>query len=141
MNRWLLLTVSLACHTSEPATTSPPRDGAHPRDVLAAVDAPANPMRRHALPEGQQTWLEGVVDQSIRAGSYVYLKIRAPDRLPVWVASLAITTPATPNVRVLVLGRAEHFTSRRLARDFSPLLFGAVRAAPVAPTSSKGTAS
>ena len=135
MHRWLLLAASLACNTSEPSSsTSPPA-------AAASVRAPANPLLQHTLPAEQQTWLEGAVEESLPAGSYVYLKVRAPDRPPVWVASLAITTPAAPHVRVLVLGRAEHFTSRRLSRDFSPLLFGAVRAAPDAPTPSKGTAS
>lgn len=136
MQRWLLLAASLACNTTEPTppTLAPPVPGASAR-------APENPLLQHTLPTEQQTWLQGAVEESLPAGSYVYLKVRAPDRPPVWVASLAITTPATLNVRVLVLGRAEHFTSRRLARDFSPLLFGAVRAAPDAPTPSKGTAS
>lgn len=93
------------------------------------------------MPPDQATWLEGVIDESIPVGSYVYLKVRAGDRPAVWVASLALATPASGPVRVLVLGRAERFTSRRLARDFSPLLFGAVRAAAEPTPSSKGTAS
>lgn len=135
MHRWLLLAASLACNTAEPSPTMPTAA------LAASARAPENPLLQHTLPAEQQTWLEGAVEESLPAGSYVYLKVRAPDRPPVWVASLAITTPATPHVRVLVLGRAERFTSRRLSRDFSPLLFGAVRAAPDAPTPSKGTAS
>jgi hypothetical protein len=135
MHRWLLLAAALACNTFEP---SPPTPAAAPAAGVRAAD---NPLLQHAVPAEQQTWLEGAVEESLTAGSYVYLKVRAADQPPVWVASLAITTPATRHVRVLVLGRAERFTSRRLARDFSPLLFGAVRAAPDTPTPSKGTAS
>jgi len=134
MQRWLLLAASLACNTAP--TPTPATD-----EGSAAAPAPANPLLQHSLPAQQQTWLEGAVEESLPAGSYVYLKVRAPDRPPVWVASLAITTPKTHHVRVLVLGRAEQFHSRRLARDFSPLLFGAVRAAADTPTPSKGTAS
>jgi len=121
------------CNAAEPG----------PRPTSPTAQAPAraadeNPLVAHALPPDRQTWLEGVVDETIPAGSYVYLKLRVAAGPPLWVASLAITTPASERVRVLVLGRAERFTSRRLARDFSPLLFGAVRAADVRPTQSKG---
>jgi len=130
--RWLIVAALLACNT--PPGGSPPSEGS-----LGRGDN--NPLVAHALPPERQTWLEGTVDESIAAGSYVYLKLRVHAGPPVWVVSLAITTPTAERVRVLVLGRAERFTSRRLARDFSPLLFGAVRAADPEPIRTKGTSS
>jgi hypothetical protein len=130
--RWLIVAALLACNTAPPGVSPP-----SPRPSEGAAEG--NPLVAHALPPERQTWLEGAVDESIAAGSYVYLKLRVNAGPPVWVVSLGITTPAAHHVRVLVLGRAEHFTSRRLARDFSPLLFGAVRAADSRPIQSKGT--
>jgi hypothetical protein len=137
MSRSLLLIALLACNV---ACNGAPRPA--PPSAAARVErrTASNPLIEHALPPEQQTWLDGEVEESIPAGSYVYLRVRAGDRPPVWVVSLAITTPKSPRVRVLVLGSADRFTSRRLGRDFSPLLFGAVRAASDEP-SSKGTAS
>jgi hypothetical protein len=118
--------------------------------ACSAHDAPAsradtsgvNPFAAHAAPPEQRRWLEGSVEERIIAGSYVYLRLRTsePDET-LWVASLAATTPEARRVRVLVLGSAEHFHSRRLNRNFDPLLFGAVRAASLAlAVSTKGTA-
>jgi len=89
-----------------------------------------NPFAEHALAPAERGWVEGAVEETLRAGSYVYLRVRTSATASLWVASLAATTPspAPDRVRVLVLGRAEQFHSRRLARDFSPLAFGAVRA-------------
>jgi hypothetical protein len=118
---------------SKPAAESAGGDDPTPGD--------SNPFVTHALPQEQQRWLDGWVEERLVAGSYVYLRVRTTAPAGVtWVASLAMTTPDRRHVRVLVLGRAEHFHSRRLQRDFEPLLFGAVRAAnsDVA-TFSKGT--
>jgi hypothetical protein len=107
----------------------------------APASADSNPFAVHALPPERQGWLDGWVEDRLAAGSYVYLRVRttAPDGVT-WVASLAMTTPNRRHVRILVLGRAGRFHSRRLRRDFQPLLFGVVRAASsdVAPLS-KGT--
>jgi hypothetical protein len=88
-----------------------------------------NPFAAHALEAEERVWLEGAVEETLPAGSYVYFRIRTDDAAPLWVATLAATAPTPPlgRVRVLVLGRADQFHSRRLARDFSPLSFGLVR--------------
>lgn len=117
MRRWLvLLGFSLACRGDGP--TAP------------ASSERRNPFAEHALAPAERGWVEGAVEETLLAGSYVYLRVRTSATASLWVASLAATTPAPPpdRVRVLVLGRAERFHSRRLARDFSPLAFGAVRA-------------
>lgn len=142
MQRRLMLValVGIACRGGEAV----PRENANPgtdlgHEVRATGDS--NPFAAHALPPDQQGWLDGWVEERLVAGSYVYLRVRTTAPAGVtWVASLAMTTPDRPHVRVLVLGRAEQFHSRRLQRDFEPLLFGAVRAAsPDLATLSKGT--
>lgn len=91
-----------------------------------AAGAP-NPFAQHALPVAERRWLRGTVDTRLRAGSYVYLRLREEDGGEAWLVSLAATTPDEQRVRALVLGQAEHFHSPRLNRSFDPLLFAAVR--------------
>jgi hypothetical protein len=114
-------------HAGAPLASNPAENDAE-RHAGAAPHS--NPFSTHALPHEQRGWLEGWVEERLVAGSYVYLRVRTTKPAAVtWVASLAITTPERPHVRILVLGRASQFHSRRLLRDFAPLLFGAVRAA------------
>lgn len=89
----------------------------------------ANPFVAHALPAEQRSWREGSVVERVATGPYVYLRLRAPDGSLGWVVSLRATTPADDHVRAFVVGRADHFHSQRLDRDFDPLAFAAVRAA------------
>lgn len=93
----------------------------------AARRSTQNPYAQYAVAESDRTWLHGRVEQRLVAGHYVYLRLRPPVGDAVWLVSLAATTPSTQEVRALVLGRAAHFHSPRLSRDFSPLLFAAVR--------------
>lgn len=95
----------------------------------AAPKATQNPYSRYAVDETERSWLLGQVQQRIVAGHYVYLLLRPPGGETVWLVSLAATTPQAKQVRALVLGRAAHFHSPRLRRDFRPLLFAAVRSA------------
>jgi hypothetical protein len=101
----------------------------------ACADAPAppaasstNPFAAHALAPEQRTWLDGSVEETLNAGSYVYVRVRSGGA-DIWVATLAATLPPRPlgRVRVLVVGRAEGFHSRRLGRDFQSLAFGVIR--------------
>jgi hypothetical protein len=113
----ITLSLALACSSGEPGTATP------------SLTSGQNPFSAHLLAPDEQRWIDGQVEERLDAGSYVYLRLRPVEQPAVWVASLAMTTPAQPLVRVLVLGRAERFESRRLARVFSPLLFGVIRAA------------
>jgi hypothetical protein len=88
----------------------------------------ANPLLTHALAASDHHWISGDVETRLHAGHYTYLRLRGPGN-PAWIVSLSATTPDASRVRALVIGRAEHFHSRRLQRDFSPLLFAAVRPA------------
>ncbi|MET0385127.1 MAG: hypothetical protein ABW321_04170 [Polyangiales bacterium] len=94
----------------------------------------ANPLLDHALAASDRHWIHGDVETRLNAGHYTYLRLRH-DGESSWVVSLTATTPDDPHhVRALVIGRAAQFHSRRLARDFSPLLFAAVRAADPDPS-------
>jgi hypothetical protein len=92
--------------------------------------ASPNPFIEHALPSRERRWLHGTVDERLAAGPYVYLRLRESDGSHAWLVSLKATTPQSERVRALVLGRADHFHSARLQRDFKPLLFAAVRGQP-----------
>lgn len=95
-------------------------------------EATANPFAAHRVPLAERVTFRGHVEQRLPAGPYVYLLVRPEvgDDAPVWVTSLASTTPReASSVDVRVLGRAESFPSKRLSRTFSPLIFAIVRAA------------
>lgn len=96
---------------------------------LAACSSSPNPFAAHAVRSSERRWLDGQVVERLPAGPYVYLLLREPDGRAEWLAALRDLTPADSRVRALVLGRAEHFRSKRLGRDFSPLSFAAVRRA------------
>jgi hypothetical protein len=89
--------------------------------------AASHPFARHALPEADRHWISGQVQERMLAGNYVYLRLREASGSESWLVSLEVTTPKAQEVRALVVGRAAHFHSRQLERDFSPLLFAAVR--------------
>ena len=96
---------------------------------LTACSASANPFQAHALPSSERRWIEGEVVERLPAGPYTYLLLREPNGRSEWLAALRGLTPREPRVRALVLGRAEHFRSKRLGRAFNPLSFAAVRRA------------
>ncbi|EPX61855.1 hypothetical protein D187_010474 [Cystobacter fuscus DSM 2262] len=91
-----------------------------------------NPLSRHALAPSDQMRLTGFVEERLPAGSYLYLRVRTPDGSRHWVATLSTAASRESAVQVQVFARADDFHSRRLGRDFSPLLFGSVQAAPSA---------
>jgi hypothetical protein len=101
---------------------------AQPADRAAPSPA-GNPFQVHAVSGHERRWLDGRVLERIATGPYVYLRLRESSGRLAWLVSLRATTPADASVRALVVGRAERFQSRRLGREFSPLLFAAVRSA------------
>lgn len=111
------LALSASLLSAEPPTPKP----------RAETPSTQNPFAAHALPREQRRWLAGSVRERRDAGPYAYLLLEDSTGAAAWVVSLAVTTPRSPRVRALLLGRAEHFYSRRLRRVFSPLLFAAVR--------------
>lgn len=97
--------------------------------VALARPAPgANPLAEYGL--SQPTSLHGEVLERVPAGSYLYLRLRDDAGHQHWVATLRATASQTDDVTVTVVARAPSFTSKRLARAFEPLLFGAVSPTP-----------
>lgn len=86
-----------------------------------------NPLETHSLAE--PFVLQGRVTERLAAGPYLYLRVIAPGGEPTWIASVRALASSADDVTVTVVARADTFTSTRLGRSFSPLLFGAVRAA------------
>jgi hypothetical protein len=93
----------------------------------ATRTTPKNPLETHAL--ATAVHVHGHVTERLHAGPYVYLQLTPPDGPPVWVASLRALASDAADVDVTAVARADTFPSRRLGRTFTPLLFGAVRAA------------
>jgi hypothetical protein len=93
-----------------------------------------NPLVRYALEPSARFGFTGRIEERLPAGSYLYLRVRDPAGARHWVATLSSTASAADEVQVRILARSEDFHSKRLGRDFSPLLFGTVRsAAPATP--------
>lgn len=103
--------------------------------------AASNPFQSHALASKDQHWIAGTVLERVTAGPYVYVRLREDTGDSAWLVSMKALTPSAAEVRALIVGRAEHFHSRRLDRDFRPLLFAAVRsndtAKPKTPSDSR----
>lgn len=98
--------------------------------LAANHDFPGNPLSAYALPDGARERFEGRVVERIDAGSYVYLGVERASGERVWVVSLAGSSGAAPgveSVRVIAIGHAAHFTSKRLGRSFDNLYFAVVR--------------
>ncbi len=96
--------------------------------ALARPASGSNPLSQYGLSE--PTLLQGRVVERVRAGSYLYLRLRDEAGLEHWVATLRATASSSDDVTVTVVARAPSFTSKRLARVFEPLLFGAVSPTP-----------
>lgn len=108
-----------------------------PSDLEAPRQDATHPFAANALRSQERHWLTGQVLERLSAGPYVYLRLQQASGELAWLVSLRATTPADANVRALVVGRAEHFQSARLGREFSPLLFAAVRRAAASEDPSK----
>jgi hypothetical protein len=113
--RWTLTALVAVGITSATLAWSPART------------ATRNPLETHAL--AAPLHVHGHVTERLRAGPYVYLQLTPPDGPPVWVASLRSLASDAADIDVTAVARADTFPSRRLGRTFTPLLFGAVRAA------------
>ncbi|QRK11080.1 hypothetical protein JQX13_14005 [Archangium violaceum] len=88
-----------------------------------------NPLEHYTLEPSARFGFTGLVEERLRAGSYLYLRVRDPAGAQHWVATLSSTASAADAVQVRIFARSEDFHSKRLGRDFSPLLFGTVRSA------------
>lgn len=94
-----------------------------------------SPLTRHAL--SRPLVFEGRVAERLRAGPYLYLRVERSGDEAVWVATVAKLAATKDDVTVTAVARADTFRSNQLARSFSPLLFGAVRAASSTHTTEK----
>lgn len=93
------------------------------------------PLSLFALPASQRLRFEGRVVERMSASSYVYLLVERAGGQRSWVVTLASSAGArvsAEHVKVLAMGYAEHFDSKRLARSFDGLYFAVVR--PYGPT-------
>lgn len=87
-----------------------------------------NPLSAHGLAASERFEFTGRITRRLPAGGYVYLRVHDDHGRAHWVATLRATAPEAQRVRVWVLARAARFPSRRLQREFAPLLFAAVHA-------------
>jgi hypothetical protein len=88
------------------------------------------PLSGYAFPASQRSLFEGRVLERVRASSYSYLLIERDNGERTWVVTLASSAGArssTEKVRVLAIGYAQQFRSKRLGRTFDGLYFAVVR--------------
>ncbi|MDI1434600.1 hypothetical protein [Polyangium sorediatum] len=86
-----------------------------------------NPLVHYTLGPSARFGFTGHVEERLSAGSYLYLRVRDSAGARHWIATLTSTASAAEDVEVRIFARAEDFHSKRLGREFSPLLFGTVR--------------
>jgi hypothetical protein len=90
------------------------------------------PLARYALPAAQRLRFEGRVVERVPASSYTYLLVERAGGARSWVVTLTSSVGAqsqVSRVRVLAMGYAARFSSKRLARTFDGLYFAVVRPA------------
>lgn len=90
------------------------------------------PLARYTLPASERLRFEGRVIERVQASSYTYLLVERAGGARSWVVTLASSVGAqsqVSRVRVLAMGYAAHFNSKRLARTFDGLYFAVVRPA------------
>jgi hypothetical protein len=125
--RLLLLALNFSCADDSQGAAVPSDLSARTLTSELAAREANHPFAHHALPQTARHWIAGHVEERVVAGNYVYLRLREPSGSDSWLVSLKATTPTAPDVDALIVGRAARFHSRQLDRDFSPLLFAAVR--------------
>jgi hypothetical protein len=87
-----------------------------------------SPLAYHLLPSPVR--FDGLVAERLEAGSYAYLRVTRAGEPDAWVVAMHPRAHAGVAVRIDAVGRARHFTSRRLGRDFDDLWFASARALP-----------
>ncbi len=97
----------------------------------ATFQQEGNPLVRFTLPTPTRFTLSGHIEERLPAAGYVYLRIRPTlgDRdTERWLVVLRDGVPAADDIEATIYARAATFHSRRIGRDFAPLLFATVRA-------------
>ncbi|WP_437957479.1 hypothetical protein WME76_40185 [Sorangium sp. So ce119] len=91
---------------------------------------PLGPLSAFLLPAGEGARFEGRVVQRLDAGSYTYLEVERAEGERRWVVTLSSSRGArsrADEVRVIAMGFAERFASKRLGRSFDGLYFAVVQ--------------
>jgi hypothetical protein len=91
---------------------------------------PLGPLSGFALPAGERMRFEGQIVQRLAAGSYTYLEVERAEGERSWVVTLSSSRGARAragDVRVVAMGFADHFVSKRLGRSFDGLYFAVVQ--------------
>lgn len=108
-----------------------PADGNEASKIVQEPAAQgASPLATYGLPAADRIRFGGRVVERLAAGSYTYLQIERREGDRSWVVTLSDSTGAAAgidDVDVIAVGRAEHFTSKRLRRRFDDLYFAVVR--------------
>jgi hypothetical protein len=105
--------------------------------TFVAIDARSEksalgPLATYAFANGARLQFEGKVVGRCEAGSYIYLEVEQSGGRKDWVVTLASSKGAArgvDHVRIIAVGHADHFASKRLSRTFESLYFAVVRPA------------
>lgn len=117
----------LACSEPTQPLAAPAAASGLPAEA-AAEPPPTNPLQALAPASAGDDTFAGVVQESIPAGGYTYLRV-VTDTGDRWVATMGKGVPVGHRVHVKNMGTRHDFHSKRLGRRFDVLAFGIVREA------------
>ena len=120
---------ALVAHVARHWLYVPLPSAAPVESALARAEA-ESPLSTFALPASEAMRFEGRVVARLEAGSYVYLQVERAGGDRVWVVTLGSSDGARRDVRaarIVAVGYAPHFESKRLGRSFDGLYFAVVR--------------
>lgn len=109
-----------------PAPQAPVDPSPYPQHAPAAPEG--NPIQALAPAEPGDDSFAGVVEESLPAGGYTYLRVATEDG-DRWVATMGKGARVGHRVHVENMGTRHDFYSKRLGRRFDELAFGIVREA------------
>jgi hypothetical protein len=87
--------------------------------------SPSNPLMGLSRPAPADAKFVATVEERLSAGRYHYLRVRAVGRESLWLVATQ-DAPIGQTLDIEVFGISAHFTSARLAKDFSPLSFATI---------------
>lgn len=85
-----------------------------------------SPLSGISGPSPEESELDGVVRDVVRAGPYRYVEVVDAGGSTRWIATLSVSASPGDNVHVKSFGARDDFYSKRLGRRFERLLFGMV---------------
>lgn len=91
-----------------------------------SAEAPRSPLLGISVPSLEESEIDGVIRDVVRAGPYRYVEVVDGRGSARWIATLSVSAGPGDSVHVKSFGARDDFYSKRLGRRFERLLFGMV---------------